>query len=748
MTLRRLAVPLVASAVLSLAVAGPTYGMPDGAADRAAADPPCRLGLALSGGGARGVAHIGALRAFEEAGIRVDCIAGTSIGALMGALWAAGHDSAEIEQIVRNAHWAGLSRLAASRRQVERSLVPLAFREDRAEPLLHLDVGLHGVSLHSSAFGDYRINRLLFEQLADASVRAGRDFSRLPVPFRAVATDLRTGERVVLRSGDLGRAVRGSLSVPLALPPVEIEGRLLVDGGFVDNLPVDVAFEMGASQVVAVDVTSPMQPGDQIERDVISVVSQLSDVLSRVGNRQHWREPDLHIEPGLEGHGFNDYTDFDFLIRRGYEATRAALHEGALEAGPAGASGSVGGPPAGGTPPTSTSDRPAAPGLTARTLTGIRVAGNHRVADFHIVRDLGLRVGRPFRLQEALHGLDLVFASGLFRTAWLDVLPDGDDGAVLVVNVVEEHVVTLELGAAFNDEDQFIGRVRLQGHDLLGTGEVLGADARGSDREAGLTVAYHTQNQLRRGLGFRLAADVVRDKPRFFVGGDFVNRAEFFRTGLEGAVDASPTRATRFEAGFRIAEVDVRERLGLDFGPGESQLRLARLRFDLDTLDDARAPTRGAQVELVVERNLPSLGASSRYWRARLAARTPVALWPRHVVEPRVFAGLSTGTLPIHEQFRVGGPDLVPGLHRQELWDDQALAGALSYSFHPASGLQLIGTVGAGGAWQRIDEIALDGLTWGAGVGLRYATPVGPIILGYGVTDGGGGELYFGIGYQ
>lgn len=324
------AVSLAVSVVLSIAAVRPVAGMP-ASGERPPPQPSCRLGLALSGGGARGVAHIGALRAFEEAGVRFDCVAGTSMGAVMGALYAAGLDSTAIERIVRGADWAALSRLAASRREVERSLVPLAFREDEAEPLLHLDVGMDGVSLHSSAFGDYRINRLLFEHLADASVRARRDFSRLPIPFRAVATDLRTGERVVLRSGNLSRAVRGSVSVPLALPPVEVEGRLVVDGGFVDNIPVDVAYEMGASHVVAIDVTSPMQPGDRIDRDVISVVNQLSDVLSQTANRLHWRQPDVLVRPELEDHSFSDYAEFGFLIQRGYEATRDALREGAIE---------------------------------------------------------------------------------------------------------------------------------------------------------------------------------------------------------------------------------------------------------------------------------------------------------------------------------------------------------------------------------------------------------------------------------
>jgi len=193
------------------------------------------LGLALSGGGARGVAHIGALAALEEAGIRPDLVAGTSAGSLVGAFYCAGWDSAGMLQEVKNFSWREIARL---RLPDPRGLVDSRLIEE-------------GISRR---LGDLRI-----EELA--------------IPYAAVATDLLTGERVVLQEGPVAPAVRASCAIPgIFSPYVAPDGRMLVDGGVVDNLPVQVARQMGAEVVLAVNVSSTTTPLDKPPRNVIEVL--------------------------------------------------------------------------------------------------------------------------------------------------------------------------------------------------------------------------------------------------------------------------------------------------------------------------------------------------------------------------------------------------------------------------------------------------------------------------------------------
>jgi NTE family protein len=182
-------VEVVVLVILSV-LAEPGYGMEE--------EP--QIGLALGAGAARGLAHIGVLKALEENGIQVDYIAGTSMGAVIGSLYAAGYSAAQIENIVRSIRW---QEIFSGR--PERPLVPLAQRVDMTPPIVRVGLDRWDIRLPQAIDSDYRINRLLTEFLAGPGFKAERDFDRLPVPFRAVAADLATGERVILSQGSLDR---------------------------------------------------------------------------------------------------------------------------------------------------------------------------------------------------------------------------------------------------------------------------------------------------------------------------------------------------------------------------------------------------------------------------------------------------------------------------------------------------------------------------------------------------------------
>jgi len=180
---------------------------------------PLKIGLALSGGAVRGAAHVGVLEVLEREGIRVDLIAGTSVGSIVGAAWAAGLSSGEIGQVFRTSRWPKMARLS-----------------------------IHG---KYSLFDTRPMQKTLMEHLGVT------DFKELQIPFAAVSCDLVTGQKIVFRSGHLPTALRASSAVPGVFPPVESGGRLLVDGCVVDNLPVDVVRGMGADYVIAVDLIPP-----------------------------------------------------------------------------------------------------------------------------------------------------------------------------------------------------------------------------------------------------------------------------------------------------------------------------------------------------------------------------------------------------------------------------------------------------------------------------------------------------------
>ena len=218
-----------------------------------------RIGLALSGGGARGAAHIGVLKVLEELRVPVHCVAGTSFGAIVGGTYASGTPPGKLEEIVRTTDWDDVFRDRPPREEIS-----IRRKADDYKTLFAPEYGIKegSVFLPKGIVAGVSIETFLRKLTAPA---AGiDDFGKLPIPFRAVAADIETGEEVVLSRGNVARAMRASMAVPGAIAPVEIDGRLLVDGGIANNLPIDVTRKLCADIIIAVNISTPPLKRDEI----------------------------------------------------------------------------------------------------------------------------------------------------------------------------------------------------------------------------------------------------------------------------------------------------------------------------------------------------------------------------------------------------------------------------------------------------------------------------------------------------
>ena len=277
------------------------------------------LALALSGGGARGFAQIGVLRAVEEAQIPVAGIAGTSMGAIIGGLYAAGYSSAQLDSLVKTIDWTSFLSDAPSRTQ-------LLLSQKDARARAFLTIHFHGLRpmFPAAMTGGQRLGRALTELFHAPDYHCRSDYDSLSIPLRAVATDLVSGRKVVLGRGDLVLSLRGSSAFPLALSPVVVDSMLLVDGGLTDPVPVDVAREFGADLVLAVNTISGLQPEHQLQ-DVYSVANQSTTIMTTPQLDHALAEADLVVIPDLEGISNIDFALADTSIARGYAATRQVL---------------------------------------------------------------------------------------------------------------------------------------------------------------------------------------------------------------------------------------------------------------------------------------------------------------------------------------------------------------------------------------------------------------------------------------
>ncbi len=253
-----------------------------------------RIGLVLSGGGARGAAHVGVLKVLDEMQIPIDAVAGTSMGAVVGGLYSSGMTGAEIEQLLRSVNWRD-----AFRDRPPRAELGYRRKQDDRNFLVRYSLGLRGdgVVLPRGLVQGQKLEQVL--RNATLPVAAVRTFDRLPIPFRAIATDLESGQAVCMESGDLVTAMRSSLSAPGVFEPAQRDGRLLVDGGLVDNLPIEIARSMNVDRLIVVDVSFPLFARDELDSP-LDVTNQAFAIMIRARTLEQRRR---RYEPVSRLHG-------------------------------------------------------------------------------------------------------------------------------------------------------------------------------------------------------------------------------------------------------------------------------------------------------------------------------------------------------------------------------------------------------------------------------------------------------------
>jgi NTE family protein len=281
-----------------------------------------KIGLVLSGGGARGVAHVGVIKVLDEMRIPVDYIAGTSMGAMVGSLYASGTGAAELERIFQDADWLVLlsDRPPRAQRSYRRKTDDFGFLVD-----FEVGVNKEGLIIPQGIVQGQNLMlelRRLLSPVANIS-----DFDRLPIPFRTIGTDLVNGHEVVLSSGDLPMAIRASMSAPGLLKPVRVNDRLLIDGGVANNLPVGITRSMGADVLIVVDVGTPL--ADEADLDSsLKIMKQMTTIMGRARTeeqKQLMTNEDVLIAPELGPVSFQSFDQTAQAIRLGEVAARKSM---------------------------------------------------------------------------------------------------------------------------------------------------------------------------------------------------------------------------------------------------------------------------------------------------------------------------------------------------------------------------------------------------------------------------------------
>ncbi|SFE59521.1 patatin-like phospholipase family protein [Flavobacterium xueshanense] len=278
-----------------------------------------KIGLVLSGGGAKGFAHIGVLKVLEEAGVKIDYIGGTSMGAVIGGLYATGYNASQIDSIFK----------ATNFNELINDFIPRSsknFYERRNDELYALILPFNKMKIgipEALSKGMYNYNLL---STITRNVRHIRDFNQLPIPFLCIGTNIETGEEVLLNKGNLAQAMIASSAFPSLFSPVEIDGKILVDGGVVNNYPIEEVRKLGADIIIGVDVQNDLYDRTQL-RDATKILVQITNLQSIERMRKNVTNTDIYIKPDVTQYGVISFDKGNEIIRKGEEATFAVYEQ-------------------------------------------------------------------------------------------------------------------------------------------------------------------------------------------------------------------------------------------------------------------------------------------------------------------------------------------------------------------------------------------------------------------------------------
>jgi len=273
-----------------------------------------KVGLVLSGGGAAGLAHIGVIKVLEEAGIPIDYVGGTSMGSIVGALYALGYTPEQLEEMALTEDWESLLT-----DEIPRNNMTYEYKEDLEKYFYSFPITKTGIQLPAGLVSGQNITNML----AGLTWQAYniRDFNRFPRPFLCIGADIVTGKEVVLNSGVLHDAIRASMSIPTAFSPVEVQGKLMVDGGFINNFPAEHVKAMGADILIGVDVQRDLFKKSELN-NMVNLLKQVSSLTREDINQKNRDLCDILIRPNTPGAGILTFWMADSIIRDGERTAR------------------------------------------------------------------------------------------------------------------------------------------------------------------------------------------------------------------------------------------------------------------------------------------------------------------------------------------------------------------------------------------------------------------------------------------
>lgn len=690
-----------------------------------------RTALVLSGGGARGFAHLGVLKALEEIGFYPDVIIGTSFGAVIGALYAGGSTIEEIQRYIDNTKW---SSVLVSKPYRDIELVTQKMMELPELFTLRFDENFN-VIFPRNLISTQALQERIFQMTVYPEYAANGNYDSLMIPLRIVAADLKTGKSVILNQGNLARAVTASSAFPILLEPVRWDTLLLVDGGITNNVPCDVARELGAEFIVAVDVTSKVG-ALTADFDVLDVFGQAMNTLAYLSDTRNLYLADILIQPQLGNLTAADFDSLETFITAGYAATQPYLSRIREYQ------------------TTTQRDtlflKKAVDELNHARINRIKFKGNRITRNFVLKRELLLKEGDIWNTALARRSMKNLFSTGLFKNVYLSPRPVGEGLLDLTVEVEEQERTLFSFGARYDSERKASAFLGLKYRNVFGSGidnQIYGVTSDWLNKiEWNLRTSRIWTSDF---TGFASAYYRYEILPLYSQDGEGkrLDEGRHSRSGMEVNAGLQIKRVGLTAFGARIERVLVREAAAANLSRQKYDLLSLNMHIFVDNTDNIDLPRSGRINDLKYEHCFVKQDNFS-FDRLSIESTNYESINELTTVSTSLRFGFVNRVYSFYEQFRFGGWNSLPGLHQDELWGSLLMNFSIGVRRTIASGLYLRGQTFVGNIWRGWDDFNWRDSRLGLAVGLVLSTPLGPMSVDYGYDLKNREHIYINLGHQ
>lgn len=595
------------------------------------ADDSLRIGLALSGGGARGLAHIGVLQVLEEYDIEVDYLVGSSMGSIIGGLYAMKYSADSLTTLAKTINW---NRLFSE--QIPRTRLPMLERLWNERFLINLPINKKGIQLPEGLITGQHIHSLLIS--LSWPYHSVTDFSQLPISYAATATNLANGELVLLDSGYLPDAMRASMAIPSIFTPYKIDDQLLIDGGFARSLPATEVQEMGANFIISVDVTKPLKPVDSLTT-MTAIMNQVINFRNQQEYNQQLAISNLVIDPNITSYNIGDFDQAEALMETGRQA--ALKQKDILKLlSPADsnhASATVSGPPA----------------SEPRIISQITIEGLKDLTREHILNEFQLPLHQPVTSRQIKEAVDRLFNTRFFDQITYRTLPVGDNTFKLILTVDEKDQDQFKLGLRYDTDSNASLISQLSFRNLLHRGSTARLQSRLGDVTS-VSGEYTMFRGIRPRTGIRTLINYRREDISWYRDGDPVSSFISHQINTELTTGTYFSDHLLFSGGISRDWNSINNIIGGTSLPFSDQQAFHSLIGQLwfDSLNRLTFPTEGNTLLAEFEFSDNIFYSSLDFSRQHLYWTRVIPLFEPLTIHPELRLGRTTGrTVPFSHWF-------------------------------------------------------------------------------------------------